>query len=59
MHEAVLEDFPDLSGFDCYMAGPPPMVSAGREACLAAGMPEAHMHLIVRLRRRFPRQRGA
>lgn len=44
VHEAVLEDFPDLSGFDLYMAGPPPMVSAGREACLAAGMPEAHMH---------------
>ena len=44
VHEAVLADFPDLSGFDLYMAGPPPMVKAGREACLAAGMPEAHMH---------------
>jgi CDP-4-dehydro-6-deoxyglucose reductase len=28
VHEAVVEDFPDLSGFDLYMAGPPPMVSA-------------------------------
>lgn len=44
VHEAVLEDFPDLSGYDLYMAGPPPMVSAGRDAFKAAGMPDAHMH---------------
>jgi CDP-4-dehydro-6-deoxyglucose reductase len=44
VHEAVLADFADLSGYDLYMAGPPPMVSAGREAFRAAGMPEAQMH---------------
>ena len=44
VHEAVVEDFPDLSGFDLYMAGPPPMVSAGREAFRKAGMPDEHMH---------------
>ncbi len=44
VHEAVVADFPDLSGYDLYMAGPPPMVVAGRAAFLAAGMPEAHMH---------------
>ena len=38
VHEAVLADFPDLSGFDLYMAGPPPMVRpdarpAWRRAC--------------------------
>jgi CDP-4-dehydro-6-deoxyglucose reductase len=44
VHEAVLEDFPDLSGYDLYMAGPPPMVNAGRAAFSAAGMPDGHMH---------------
>ncbi len=44
VHEAVMEDFPDLSGHDLYMAGPPPMVNAGRAAFIAAGMPEGHMH---------------
>jgi CDP-4-dehydro-6-deoxyglucose reductase len=44
VHEAVLEDIPDLSGHDLYMAGPPPMVDAAREAFRAAGMPDAQMH---------------
>lgn len=44
VHEAVVQDFPDLSGFDLYMAGPPPMVNAGREAFRRAGMPDEHMH---------------
>jgi CDP-4-dehydro-6-deoxyglucose reductase len=44
VHQAVLQDFPDLSGHDLYMAGPPPMVNAGREAFGAAGMPAAQMH---------------
>ena len=44
VHQAVLEDFDDLSGYDLYMAGPPPMVQAGREAFLAAGMPADQMH---------------
>jgi CDP-4-dehydro-6-deoxyglucose reductase, E3 len=33
LHDAVLEVYPDLSGFDVYMAGPPPMI-------LKAGLPE-------------------
>lgn len=44
VHQAVLEDFADLADYDLYMAGPPPMVRAGREAFLAAGMPAAQMH---------------
>ncbi|MGB5200914.1 MAG: CDP-6-deoxy-delta-3,4-glucoseen reductase [Sedimenticolaceae bacterium] len=44
VHEAVVEDFPDLSGFDLYMAGPPPMVSAARTAFRAAGMADQRMH---------------
>lgn len=38
VHEAVLEDNPDMSGFDVYMAGPPVMVKAGRDAFAAAGL---------------------
>ena len=30
VHAAVVEDFPDLSAFDLYMAGPPPMIEAAR-----------------------------
>jgi len=37
VHTAVIADHPDLSGFDLYMAGPPAMIQAGREAFLAAG----------------------
>jgi len=44
VHEAVLEDIPDLSGHDLYMAGPPPMVDAARKAFRAAGMPDGQMH---------------
>lgn len=43
VHEAVLADHPDLSGFDLYMAGPPPMIIAAREAFIAAGLPEDRM----------------
>ncbi len=28
VHQAVLEDYPDLSGYDVYTCGPPPMVDA-------------------------------
>ncbi len=44
VHEAVLADFPDLHGFDVYMAGPPPMVGAGRDAFRAAGLADGQMH---------------
>lgn len=44
VHEAVLADLGDLSGFDLYMAGPPPMISAARDAFRAAGMPDTQMH---------------
>lgn len=38
VHEAVLADHPDLSGFDVYASGPPQMVSAAREAFGGAGL---------------------
>lgn len=39
VHRAVLEDFPELSGFDVYAAGPPAMIEATREEFRAAGLP--------------------
>jgi CDP-4-dehydro-6-deoxyglucose reductase len=44
VHEAVAADFDNLADYDLYMAGPPPMINAAREAFRAAGMPDAQMH---------------
>lgn len=44
VHEALLADYPDLSGYDIYMAGPPPMIFAARDAFRAAGALDAHMY---------------
>ncbi|PVV05812.1 MAG: CDP-6-deoxy-delta-3,4-glucoseen reductase [gamma proteobacterium symbiont of Ctena orbiculata] len=38
VHEAVIEDHPDLSGHEVYMSGPPPMIEAGKEAFLSHGL---------------------
>lgn len=43
VHESVLADHPDLSGFDIYMAGPPVMIFAARDAFRAAGALDEHM----------------
>jgi len=40
VHQAVLNDFPDLSGYDVYAGGPPVMVSAARDAFTAQGLAE-------------------
>ena len=39
VHEAVLEDQPDLAGHEVYMSGPPAMVDAGRRLFTEAGLP--------------------
>jgi CDP-4-dehydro-6-deoxyglucose reductase len=44
VHEAVLKDFPDLSRFDVYMSGPPPMIDAGRHAFIASGLPDDRLY---------------
>ena len=44
VHEAVLEDHPDLTGFDVYMSGPPAMIDAGRKLFLDAGLPEDRLY---------------
>ncbi len=39
--DAVLADYPDLSGHDVYMSGPPPMVEAGHKLFLQHGLDES------------------
>ncbi|MEZ5442685.1 MAG: 2Fe-2S iron-sulfur cluster-binding protein [Lysobacterales bacterium] len=39
VHEAVLADHPDLTGYDVYMSGPPALIEAGRHAFAQAGLP--------------------
>jgi len=43
VHEAVVADYQDLSGYDIYLSGPPAMVEAGRIACEARGATRDHM----------------
>jgi CDP-4-dehydro-6-deoxyglucose reductase len=40
VHQAVLADFPDLSGFQVYACGSPLMIDAARKDFAAAGLPE-------------------
>jgi CDP-4-dehydro-6-deoxyglucose reductase, E3 len=44
VHEAVLDDYPDLSTFDVYMSGPPAMIAASRTAFLQAKLPEDRLY---------------
>ncbi len=44
VHEAVVADHPDLSGFDIYMSGPPAMIGAARDLFLAHGVPRDHLY---------------
>jgi CDP-4-dehydro-6-deoxyglucose reductase, E3 len=38
VHETVVAQHPDLSNYEVYMSGPPPMIQAGKEAFLAHGL---------------------
>jgi len=40
VHEAIVETYPDLSGYDVYLSGPPPMIKAGMDAFYKHGLPE-------------------
>jgi CDP-4-dehydro-6-deoxyglucose reductase len=40
VHAAVLADFEDLSGYEVYACGAPPMVAAARREFMARGLPE-------------------
>lgn len=44
VHEAVLQDHPDLSGHEVYMSGPPAMIHAGHQLFLDAGLPESRLY---------------
>nr|HQC72768.1 FAD-binding oxidoreductase [Candidatus Competibacteraceae bacterium] len=39
VHEAVAADYPDLSGYDVYMSGPPAMIEAAKPVFAARGLP--------------------
>lgn len=43
VHQAVIEAYPDLSGYDVYLSGPPPMVKAGMDTFYAHGLPESQI----------------
>jgi CDP-4-dehydro-6-deoxyglucose reductase len=43
VHEAVLADYPDLSGHDVYVCGPPPLIEAARRDFRQAGLPESQL----------------
>ena len=40
VHDAILQDHPDLSGYQVYACGSPEMVAAGRAPFMAKGLPE-------------------
>lgn len=44
VHEAVLRHHPDLHGQEIYMAGPPVMVHAGKQAFVQAGLDADHLY---------------
>jgi CDP-4-dehydro-6-deoxyglucose reductase len=44
VHEAVLVDYPNLSGIDVYASGPPPMVEAIRARFPSHGLAEDRLH---------------
>jgi CDP-4-dehydro-6-deoxyglucose reductase len=44
VHQAILEDFADLSTYDVYACGPPVMVSAGQQAFEQQGLDLAHYY---------------
>jgi CDP-4-dehydro-6-deoxyglucose reductase, E3 len=44
VHAAVLRAYPDLSGREAYMAGPPAMVHAGKSAFVEAGLDADHLY---------------
>ncbi|NNL06906.1 MAG: CDP-6-deoxy-delta-3,4-glucoseen reductase [Gammaproteobacteria bacterium] len=43
VHEAIVEEYPDMSAYDVYLSGPPPMIKAGMDAFYAHGLPESQI----------------
>ena len=43
VHAAVIDDFPDLAGFDVYMSGPPAMIDAAKHAFFEHGVEDQRL----------------
>jgi len=44
VHTAVMDDYPDLSRYEVYACGPPPMVAAGIDAFVGCGLPREYYY---------------
>lgn len=44
VHNAVLEDFPDLSAYHVYACGSPLMINSAKEMCISQGLNETHFY---------------
>ena len=44
VHESLLTHYPDLSSYEVYMAGPPPMINVAYTAFIEHGLPEEHLY---------------
>lgn len=44
VHEAVIADHPDLSQYEVYASGPPPMIDALKKAVTAHGLPDDRLY---------------
>lgn len=44
VHESVVKHYPELSGFDVYLSGPPPMVKAGMDLFYEKGLPQTQIY---------------
>ena len=44
VHESVVRHYPDLSVYDVYLSGPPPMVKAGMDLFYERGLPETQIY---------------
>jgi CDP-4-dehydro-6-deoxyglucose reductase len=43
VHDAVINDYPDLAGFDVYMSGPPAMIDVAKHAFFEHGVEERRL----------------
>ena len=43
VHAAVIDDFPDLAGFDVYMSGPPAMIDVAKQAFMEHGVEDQRL----------------
>ncbi len=44
VHNAIIADFPDLSGYEIYASGPPAMIYAGRDSFAEQGLDQEHYY---------------